>query len=180
MRSTDDFEVVWAGLAVRLRRFCAAAGVPTADRDDVVQETGARLWQCWDTLDPNRPVEPFARTVALNVWRDSWRAYGCRESIGAVPELAAVGADVERTVLARLQLRNVVRELRAMDEADRVLIRDGFAAQASTERSPAERPHSAALRMARMRARKQLAISSGYRTPEGALRCVPAVVSAAN
>lgn len=137
------FDEAWPALERRVRSVLSARGVRGEELHDLTQETGLRLFRAWDTLDPERPVQPYATTIALNAWRDGLkRAATHRETlIAAVPEQPDA-IDVERTVLARLEVSRVSAALRLLRERDR----DALMAE---ESGPAHR-------MARMRARREL------------------------
>lgn len=100
------FERQWPDIAGRLQGLLANKNVPSCKRDDVVQETGLRLFGMWERVDRNRPVWPLAVTIALNLIRDEARRNPQREVLGAVPEVPAV-QDVEHEGLARIELERV-------------------------------------------------------------------------
>ena len=137
------FDEVWPTLERRVRAVLAARGVRGEELNDLTQETALRLFRAWDTLDPERPVLPYATTIALNAWRDGLkRASTTREILdAAVPEQADV-EDVERTVIARLELSRVSAALGQLRQRDRDALMG-------------DEP-GAAHRMARMRARREL------------------------
>ena len=139
----SHFDEVWPALERRVRAVLAARGVRGEELNDLTQETALRLFRAWPTLDPARPVLPYATTIALNAWRDGLkRAAATREQLeGAMPEQAD-SSDVERTVLARLEVSRVSAAMRQLRQRDR----DALMAEDS---GPAHR-------MARMRARREL------------------------
>ena len=151
------FDDEWAELAPRLSMVLAGKGVHAQDRDDLVQETALRLYRVWETLAPEQPVWPFAVTIALNLWRDQMRASVVRQrdvlsaNLGDDTSEVAASYDVERTVLARQELAQVGAAIRTLEPEQRRLLleNDEVAAVVS--------PLRAADRMARMRARRQLA-----------------------
>ncbi|MDQ1687861.1 MAG: Sigma-70 region 2 [Frankiaceae bacterium] len=137
------FDEVWPTLERRVRAVLANRGVRGEELDDLTQETALRLFRAWPTLDPDRPAAAYATTVALNAWRDGLkRASTTRELLsGTVPEQSD-SVDVERTVLARLEVARVSAAMRLLRQRDR----DALMAE---ESGPAHR-------MARMRARREL------------------------
>jgi DNA-directed RNA polymerase specialized sigma24 family protein len=151
------FDDEWIELAPRLSLVLAAKGVRAQDRDDLVQETALRLYRVWETLAPDQPVWPFAVTIALNLWRDQVRAAAVRQRdvlaanlADAVPE-PATASDVERTVIARHELADVGAVIRRLaPEQRRLLLENDEVAAVVAPLRPAER-------MARMRARRELA-----------------------
>jgi RNA polymerase sigma-70 factor (ECF subfamily) len=152
MDAGEFFAVGWPELVPRLRAMLARAGAPVAEREDLVQETALRLFRMWDSVDPERPVEPLARRIAMNAWRDQWRRRGEREVLGEVPELAAA-VDTERAALARVEVAEVSRALSVLPAgAARVLRVAAREAECGAEllRTPAS------VRMARSRARRAL------------------------
>lgn len=62
-----SFEEEWPELARQLERFLTAKGVDRWLRADVVQETGLRLFQRWETLDHTSPMWNLAATIAMRV-----------------------------------------------------------------------------------------------------------------
>lgn len=153
MDAQEFFARDWPQLAPQLRAALARAGAPSADRDDLVQETAARLIAAWDTIDWSRGPEALARTIALNAWRDQWRRRGAREVIGDVPELPAA-LETERVAMARVEVSEVSRALRLLRPSTARVLQ-----VAAEEAEGVPSPSSAALRMARTRARRALAAS---------------------
>lgn len=152
MEAEVFFRSQWPGTARRIGGTLARHGVPARDRDDVLQETALRLYRSWPAIDQRRGVEPYARAVALNVWRDQVRrpAYA-GEVLGDVPERPDGGDVVERTTFARLEIARVRTALGRLRPTEQTLLRDAV--------ESADGPSSvvpASLRMARMRARRQL------------------------
>jgi len=62
-----SFEREWPEIARRLERFLAAKGVERWLRADVIQETAARLYPRWKTLDHSQPLWNLAATIAMRV-----------------------------------------------------------------------------------------------------------------
>lgn len=153
MDAGEFFAVGWPELVPRLRSMLARAGAPGAERDDLVQETALRLLGMWGSVDPARPVEPLARRIAMNAWRDQWRRLGEREVLGEVPELAAE-VDTERAALARVEVGEVSRALSALPVGTAEVLR---LAAAEFEGGGPRVAVTASVRMARTRARRALA-----------------------
>src|SRR5438045_4036889 len=153
MKAEEFFAGHWPALVPGLRAMLAKAGAPTAERDDLIQETALRLFGMWDSVDRDRSVEPLARRIAMNVWRDQWRSRGQREVIGEIPEQVS-DRDTERTALARIEVAEVSRAMATLRPGVADVLRvaareaEGTAVQARTP---------AAVRMARTRARRALA-----------------------
>jgi DNA-directed RNA polymerase specialized sigma24 family protein len=152
MKAEEFFADGWVQLAPRLRATLARAGAPVADRDDLVQETAIRLLGMWDAVDWDRPIDPLARQIALNLWRDQWRKTGRRELVGEVAEQVAAN-DTERAALARVQVSEVSRALSSLPTTTAAVLR---VAASETESGSVGVPASSALRMARSRARRAL------------------------
>ena len=157
MNALRVFDDEWAVLTPRLSMVLAAKGVHAQDRDDLLQETALRLYRVWETLSPDQPVWPFAVTIALNLWRDQVRAAVVRQRdvlaanlVDAVADAPAI-CDVERTVLARHELAQVGAVMRELEPEQRRLL------LANDEVSSVVAPLRPAERMARMRARRELA-----------------------
>jgi RNA polymerase sigma-70 factor (ECF subfamily) len=148
----EFFTVGWPDLVPRLRAMLARAGAPVAEREDLVQETALRLFRMWDSVDPERPVEPLARRIAMNVWHDQWRRRGEHEVTGDVPDVAA-GADTERAALARVQVLEVSRALSTLPATTARVLR---VAARDAECGPEQVRTPTSVRMARSRARRAL------------------------
>ena len=100
------FEQQWPEVAQKLQGLLAGKNVPSCKRDDIVQETGLRLFGMWEKVDRARPVWPLAVTIALNLLRDEARRHPEREVLGAIPDIPT-GHDVEHEGLARIELERV-------------------------------------------------------------------------
>lgn len=157
MNALRVFDDEWAVLAPRLSMVLAAKGVHAQDRDDLLQETALRLYRVWETLAPEQPVWPFAVTIALNLWRDQLRAAVVRQrdvlsaNLADAVADAPAACDVERTVLARHELAQVGAVMRDLEPEQRRLL------LANDEVTSIVAPLRPAERMARMRARRELA-----------------------
>ena len=144
------FEQQWPDLARRLDTMLAGKRVPAHKRDDIVQETGLRLFRMWDQVDPERPLWALVVTIALNLLRDEARKRPEREVLGLVPDRAA-DQDVERAGLARLEWRRVQRAMTQLSPAHRsILMAELGDEEAVSSRGPN------ATKMLRMRARRRL------------------------
>jgi DNA-directed RNA polymerase specialized sigma24 family protein len=151
----EFFATEWGSMSRRISAMLARSGARPHDRDDVVQETALRLYRGWGMVDVERGVEPYAKVIAMNVWRDVCRrASTVREVPGDVPEVA-VGNEVERIGMARDELRRVTAAFVRLRPSERVALRDAACAEL---RSEAAGVTPAAARMARMRARRSLAL----------------------
>jgi DNA-directed RNA polymerase specialized sigma24 family protein len=147
------FTEQWPVVAADLARWLARRGVPGQEVADVVQETAVRLLRRWEELDHDHPLDALARVVALNLWRDQVKAASAREvCVAALPEPSV--EHVEREVVARAEMADVLAGFAGLPEAQRELIRTAVA-EALTGAEPARR--GAAFRMALMRARRALA-----------------------
>ena len=141
-----EFETVWPDLAVRLTAFLARKRVPFDQREDLVQETGARLVSNWDKVDTARPTWPLAMTIALNLVRDRARRSAEREVVADIPDVAQ-DYDLEAAGIARLELGRVRSALPQLSQRQReVLLAEIGRETASTQ----------ADKMTRSRARRKL------------------------
>jgi DNA-directed RNA polymerase specialized sigma24 family protein len=143
------FEEEWPALARSLELALRARRVPVTHREDIIQETGLRLFSRWGSLDADRPVWPWAIKVALNLWRDELRAEARRQA-RVIPAAETIVHGVEEEALARLELTRVGRALRKLTFAQR------NALLAEVEDVGAEERGAAAMKMRRMRARRSL------------------------
>lgn len=146
----SSFEAVWPDLARRIHRFLSSKKVPDSQREDVVQETGLRLYRMWDKVDPAGSPIGLALTIAMNIVRDNARRDSHRTVVEIEPDVPAI-CDVERSGLARLELSRVRRALSELTPAQRsVLLSELDRNQLPPEAS------AAAIKMLRMRARRNL------------------------
>jgi DNA-directed RNA polymerase specialized sigma24 family protein len=144
------FEQQWPDLARRLDTMLAGKRVPAHKRDDIVQETGLRLFRMWEQVDPERPLWALVVTIALNLLRDEARKRPEREVLGLVPDRAA-DQDVERAGLARLEWRRVQNAMNQLSPDHRsILMAELGDEYATSNRGPN------ATKMLRMRARRRL------------------------
>ncbi|MFN2587888.1 MAG: RNA polymerase sigma factor [Actinomycetota bacterium] len=144
------FEEQWPELARRLDAMLAGKRVPAHKRDDIVQETGLRLFRMWDQVDPERPLWALVVTIALNLLRDEARKRPEREVLGLLPDRPA-DQDVERAGLARLEWRRVQNAMNQLSPAHRSIL----LAELGDEPAMASRGANAT-KMLRMRARRRL------------------------
>lgn len=146
----SSFEAVWPDLERRIHRFLGSKKVPDSQREDVVQETGLRLYRMWDQVDPAGSPIGLALTIAMNIVRDNARRDSHRQVVEIEPDVPAL-CDVERSGLARLELSRVRRALSELTPAQRsVLLSELDRNQRPPEAS------AAAIKMLRMRARRNL------------------------
>lgn len=146
----SSFEAVWPDLERRIHRFLGSKKVPDSQREDVVQETGLRLYRMWDQVDPAGSPIGLALTIAMNIVRDNARRDSHRQVVEIEPDVPAI-CDVERSGLARLELSRVRRALSELTPAQRsVLLSELDRNQRPPEAS------AAAIKMLRMRARRNL------------------------
>jgi DNA-directed RNA polymerase specialized sigma24 family protein len=147
---SHSFEQQWPDLARRLDTMLAGKRVPPHKRDDIVQETGLRLFRMWGQVDPERPLWALVVTIALNLLRDEARKRPEREVLGLVPDRPA-DADVERAGMARLEWRRVQSAMTQLSPDHRsILMAELGDEYATSSRGPN------ATKMLRMRARRRL------------------------
>lgn len=111
------FEAEWPALSRRVRRMLASKGVPRALHDDIVQETGLRLYGSWERVLEGASVWPFVKTIALNLLRDRARR-PTPEPVEQLPERRAQH-DVEEASMARLELARVQKALGGLTAGQR-------------------------------------------------------------
>lgn len=144
-----SFEQEWPDLARKLQSLLSSKRVPASKREDIVQETGLRLFRMWDDVDPERPVWALTVTIALNLVRDDARRRSTSEVLGAIPDIPS-SYDVERSGIARLELARVERALSQMTPAHRSVLLAELGDEVSLGRG------ANAVKMLRMRARRRL------------------------
>lgn len=139
-----DFETVWPELSIRLKAFLTRKRIPLDQREDLVQETGARLVANWDKVDTARPTWPLAMTIALNLVRD--RARRQMDVVADIPDLAE-DYDLEAAGIARIELTRVRSALTHLSSRQREVILAEIGRETSSARSD---------KMTRSRARRKL------------------------
>lgn len=144
------FEQQWPEVARKLQGLLAGKSVPSCKRDDIVQETGLRLFGMWEKVDRARPVWPLAVTIALNLLRDEARRHPEREVLGAVPDVAT-GHDVEHEGLARIELERVQQAMAQLSPSHRDVLLNEIAPHPDIPRTSRN-----ATKMMRLRARRAL------------------------
>ncbi|MGH2806257.1 MAG: RNA polymerase sigma factor [Actinomycetota bacterium] len=145
-----SFESKWPELAARVEASLRRRCVPSWLRDDVVQETGLRLFKMWDDVDPERSPTGLALTIANNILWDAVARHRDREVLGDVPD-APADQDVERSGMARMELARVSRSMKRLSPAHRsILLAEIDDAIPRPDATPA------AVKMLRMRARRRL------------------------
>lgn len=142
------FEVEWPHLARRLHSTFRHQKIPRTLTEDLVQETGLRLFEIWDRVDPERELWPLALTIALNIRRDQIRTESRRQQITDPEEL--IEQNTERIALARVELSQIGDALEQLTAAQR----SALLAEIGLDADPLE--NSSALKMLRMRARRRL------------------------
>ena len=116
-----SFESVWTDLGPRLKNALVADGVERYLAEDIVQETGTRLFVRWSHLDTTTSVMPLALTIARNQVVDHHRKYGKVEP-QEMPLQEVLGFDVEEQAMARMHLAAVYRALRKLNPRYRTLL----------------------------------------------------------
>ena len=144
------FEESWPEITRRLMRFLAARGVPDSYRDDIIQETGVRLFRTWHRVDPDPGVWGLARTIAVHAIVD----HAQRKPDYDVTDLTQLpdDSDLEVAAIARFRLASVGRALTQMSSMDRRILLSEVGAA-----SPPRLGRSAT-KMARLRARQRLRV----------------------
>lgn len=143
------FEEEWPALEARLKRHLAKARVSPWLRDDVIQETGLRLFRIWERVDVDRSPWGLAVTIANHVLWDERNRTSGREVPSEIPDLP-LPLDVEKTGIARIELARVQRGLLRLS----TIHRDVLLAEVGGEPIAGKTPD--AIKMLRMRARRRL------------------------
>jgi DNA-directed RNA polymerase specialized sigma24 family protein len=145
-----DFETRWRELSRGLHTRLVSRGVPRWVADDIVQETGFRLFRMWDRVDHNGAVWGLAITIANNLLWDQRNRGSAREMVGEIPD-APAPHDVETIGLARLELMKAQRLMAELSPQHRSVL----LAEIGEGGTPASTSPDA-LKMIRMRARRRL------------------------
>ena len=142
------FEEWWAELSDLVRAWLLRRRVSPHLTDDIVQETGLRLFKMWDEIDALRSPRGLAFTIASNLLWDERNRRASREIVGEVPEQSR--EDVERAGIARLELARVRRAMSRLTPQHRAVL----LAEIGDDETPVGSPD--AVKMMRMRARRRL------------------------
>ena len=148
MADQGAFEAEWPYIEKRLHRSLWHRRVPPPVREDLVQETGLRLFKVWDRVDPDRDPWPLALTIALNALRDQIRMDFRQQSTEF--DDALIEPDAETAALARIELGRVHDALGHLTAPQRSALLAEVGVGAVAQESPA------AQKMLRFRARKRL------------------------
>lgn len=141
-------ELDWPALAARLNRYLAARGVPVGRRDDLIQETAARVVAMAERVDPGMDPWPLTKTIALNLIRDeSRRRYS--EIPSPIPDRPHP-FEADAAGLARVELSRVAAALNGMSATHRAALLAEAGEGTVESRGPD------ADKMVRMRARRRL------------------------
>jgi RNA polymerase sigma factor (sigma-70 family) len=168
----EFFDREWSSMSRRIAGTLARRGVPASDREDILQETALRLFRSWDRLDPERAVEPYARVIASNIWRDQLRRGVNENPVEVLPETSSAPDTVENVCMMRDELSRVGRALKTLNRGQSTVLHTVIADELSETGTA---PASDAVRMARMRARRQLRlaleVASGVAVASWGLAC---------
>ena len=117
-----DFAEVWGDVSRKLRGVLLSRRVPARVVDDLVQDTGLRLFRHWDRVD-HSTVWALALTIASNLIRDEMRKEARHPSPTAPLESAdRPSLDFEEQMLTRLELRRVRKAIRSLSPSDRTVL----------------------------------------------------------
>ncbi|HWL64992.1 MAG TPA: sigma-70 family RNA polymerase sigma factor [Actinomycetota bacterium] len=150
-RESRAFESDWPEIARWLKGALARRGVPFGAIDDVVQETGCRLYGMWDRVDATRSTRALALAIANNFMWDEHHRRVSPEPVEDLPEVPTDN-DVEAAGIARLELARVRSALKEMNPSHQAVL------LAEIGDAPAPELTPAALKMLRHRARKRLTV----------------------
>jgi DNA-directed RNA polymerase specialized sigma24 family protein len=150
-REQRSFESDWPEIARWLKGALARRGVPFAAIDDVVQETGCRLFSMWERVDATRSTRALALAIANNFMWDEHHRRVSPEPVEDVPEVPSEN-DVEAAGIARLELSRVRSALKELNPSHQAVLLAEIGNAPTPELTPA------ALKMLRHRARKRLTL----------------------
>jgi RNA polymerase sigma-70 factor (ECF subfamily) len=117
------FERELLTLLPRLRRFARALARDAADADDLVQAALERALRARDQWAPGTRLDSWMMRIVRNSWIDEVRSR-TRRARTFLPEEegAAVGADTERELEARVEMRAVDRAMNNLSPEQREVI----------------------------------------------------------
>jgi RNA polymerase sigma-70 factor, ECF subfamily len=113
---TDAMTTLWTEYAGRVRSLARSfTMVTSADAEDVVQETMAKVWRFADRFDPDRGTETtFVMTIARRIIIDRWRKVNSRPaeiSSDVLPNVEPETEDVYTGLTVKSVLRDAIRNL---------------------------------------------------------------------
>ena len=148
--ASEGFESAWSEIGPWLQRYLISRKLDAFTAEDIAQETAFRVFRHWDEIDHERSLKPLSVTIAMNLVRDRARR-SKREALTDAPESTSID-DVEATALARLELARVGKALNCLSQDQQRLVTYELRAKDAHLPSRSE----AAVKMARLRARKKL------------------------
>jgi DNA-directed RNA polymerase specialized sigma24 family protein len=141
------FEHEWPELSRRLHALLGRKKIAISSRDDLVQETGVRLYSMWERVDRGRSPWPLALTILLNLLRDEARRVRLELVSAELPERSEA-TDVENAGIARVELGRVGAAMLELSPSQRRALLHVIANGSNGS--------SAGEKMARLRARRRL------------------------
>ena len=109
MEQSGSFEAQLGGLLPRLRRFAHSLSRNPADADDLTQLTVERALRSREQWQPGSRLDSWLYKMMRNLWIDTVRARGRRESKEVpVDEAAELGHDPRDATDAAIDLKRVM------------------------------------------------------------------------
>ncbi len=135
-KKTDqqEFLKVFLSNEREILRYVIALVPPTADAQEIVQQTAVDLWEKFDQYDASRPFAPWACRFALNSarqWMASRQRWKTLLNGGLAEELAMRRKQLRPDFDARLE--HLDRCLEKLPEKQRVLVDGYYFKQSSVE-----------------------------------------------
>jgi RNA polymerase sigma-70 factor, ECF subfamily len=115
-----EFQDIYQHYAQDVHRFALYLSGNQALAEDITSETFARLWASDEKRIRELTVKAYLFAIARHLYIDSRRSASRHVAID--PELPAPGASPERLAISRSELREVLRLLQEIPEADRAAL----------------------------------------------------------
>jgi RNA polymerase sigma-70 factor, ECF subfamily len=115
-----EFQDIYQRYAQDVHRFALYLSGNQALAEDITSETFARLWASDEKRIRELTVKAYLFAIARHLYIDSRRSASRHVAID--PELPEPGASPERLAISRSELREVLRLLQEIPEADRAAL----------------------------------------------------------
>lgn len=138
MGSLESFDEELAQLLPRLRRFAHTISRNGADADDLAQATVERALRSRDQWQPGTRLDSWLYRIMRNLWIDTTRARGRKETREAPEEAARdVGEDPRESMHASIELKRVMSVMEQLPDEQRevvaLILVEGFGYREASE-----------------------------------------------
>lgn len=123
MGSPQSFEDGLTALLPRLRRFAHTLSRNAADADDLTQAAVERALRSRAQWEPGTRLDSWLYRIMRNVWIDTVRSRGRKESLHApVEEAEGIGEDPRGSIEASIDLRKAMDAMQRLPNEQREIV----------------------------------------------------------